>query len=76
MLHVASSLHDVFRGNLEGCRAVFLFEAACKVALMVVLPLEHARDLVHEFGRLDALASLIHGALVTALVRRVVVVIE
>ena len=66
MLHVASSLHDVLRGDLKSCWAVFLFEAACEVALMVVLPLEHARDLVHEFGRLDALASLVHGALVAA----------
>lgn len=76
MLHVTSSLHDVFRGDFEGCWAVFLFEAASEVALMVVLPLEHTRDLVHEFGGLDALASLVHGSLVTALVRRVVVVIE
>ena len=42
MLHVAASLDDIFRGYLEGGWAVFLFEAPCEVALMIVLPFEHA----------------------------------
>ena len=42
VLHVAATLHDVLWSDLEGRWAIFLFEAASKVALMVVLPLEHA----------------------------------
>lgn len=76
MLHVAASLDDVLRGNLEGCRAVFLLEGPCEVALVVILPFQQACDLVHEFRRLDTLASLIHGTLVGTLEGRITVVVE
>ena len=43
---------------------------------MVKFPLEHSRDLIYEFGGLDALASLVHGASVRPLERRIAIVIE
>jgi hypothetical protein len=38
-LHVATTLHDVFRLQVEGNRAIDLLEEATKEAKMVVLPL-------------------------------------
>ena len=49
LLHVAPTLHNVVRRDLEGRRAVLLLKAAGEVALMVVLPFKHAADLVDEF---------------------------
>lgn len=42
MRHVATSLDDVLRLDLERGRVVDLLEIASKVALMVVLPLDQS----------------------------------
>ena len=76
LLHVAATLNDVLRCNFEGSRAVFLLEAPGEVALVVVLPLEHAGDLIDKFGGLDPLARLVHRPLIRALQRRVRIVVE
>ena len=76
MLHVATSLHDILRGYLEGRRTIFLLEGSCEVTFVIILPLEESRDLVHKFRGLDTLTSLVHSTLVTALHRRVVLVVK
>ena len=48
LLHIAATLNNIFRGNFESCRAVLLLKAACKMALMIVLPLKHAGNLVDK----------------------------
>lgn len=50
ILHVATSLHNVLRCDVEGSWAVLLFETAAEVALVIVLPLDNAGDLVNKFG--------------------------
>ena len=40
VLHVAAALHDVLWGDIEGCRAVLLLEAAAEISLVIVLPLD------------------------------------
>ena len=76
VLHIAAALHDVLRGDVEGCRTVLLLEAPTEIALMVVLPLDDSVDLVHKFGGRDPLSTLIHRAHVGALARGVTVVVE
>ena len=45
---VAATLHDVLRLDLESRRIVDLLEVTGEVALMVVLPLDQAADLVRK----------------------------
>ena len=42
ILHVTAALDYVLWSNFKGSRAIFLFEAACEVPLVVVLPFEQA----------------------------------
>ena len=64
---VAPTLKGVLCADVEGCRAVGLLEGSCEEAKVVVLPLEQARDLLHELGVGDVGAGLVAGSLVAAL---------
>ena len=46
--NVAASLHDVLLEQLEDGRGIFVLEHACKVAEVVELPLDSAREFVDE----------------------------
>jgi hypothetical protein len=46
--NVAASLHDVLLEQLEDGRGIFVLEHACKVAEVVELPLDSAREFVNE----------------------------
>ena len=46
--NVAASLQDVLLAQLEDGRGVFVLEDACKVAEVVELPLDCARESVNE----------------------------
>ena len=76
LLHVTAALDNVLGCDFEGRRAVLLLKAAREVTLVIVLPLEHARYLVHEAACLDPLPCLVHGALVGALEGRIRIVVE
>ena len=76
VLHVAATLHDVLGEQVKGDRAVDLLEEAREEAEVIVLPLDLAGDLVHELGVRQVAASLGQRALVTALQKRVIVVVE
>ena len=51
VLHVATTLDDVFRRDIEGCWTIFLLKATREVALMVVLPFNYSTNLVNKFCR-------------------------
>ena len=76
ILHVTSTLDDVFGSDVEGSRTVFLLEVTAKVALMIVLPFDDAADLINKFGRRDTLPRLVHCALIGAFQRGVAVVVK
>ena len=76
VLHVATTLDDVFRGDLKGRRAIFLFKASCEVTLMIVLPLKQAGDLIDKLRRLNTLICLVHGTLIRSLERWVVLIVK
>ena len=67
MRHIAASLHNILWLYLESSRIVDLLRVAREVALMIVLPLDQARDLIGKLGVADVAASLVHRALVAAL---------
>ena len=64
---VATTLDDILRLNFEGCWIVDLLEVTGEVALVIILPLDQATDLVCKLGITDVATSLIHCSLVTAL---------
>ena len=64
---VAATLHDVLRLDFKRSRIVNLLEVTGEVALMVVLPLDQAADLIRELRVTHVASSLVHGALVAAL---------
>ena len=68
--HVAATLDYILWLDLKRCRIVNLLEVSRKVALVVVLPLDEATDLVGELGVADVAPSLVHRALVAPLERR------
>ena len=67
--HVAATLDYILWLDLKGSRIIDLLEVSRKVALVVVLPLDEATDLVGELGVADIAPSLVHGALVAPLER-------
>ena len=67
MRHIAASLHNVLWLNLKGSWIVDLLKVTCEVALMIVLPLDQARDLIGKLRVANIAASLVHRALVAAL---------
>ena len=66
ILHVTSTLDDIFRGDIKSSRTSFLLEAPTEVALMVIFPFYKPTDLIYEFCRRNALPRLVHCALIGA----------
>jgi len=60
-------MYNIFRENFESRRIVDLFEISCKVAEVVVFPLDEAADLVSKFGIRNVRTSFVHSSLVAAL---------
>ena len=67
--HVAASLDYILWLDFKRSRIVNLLEVSGEVALVVVLPLDEATDLVGELRVADVASSLVHGALVASLER-------
>ena len=65
--HITASLHNILWLDFKGSRIVNLLEITRKVALMIILPLDQARDLIGKLGVTNVAASLVHRALVAAL---------
>lgn len=70
MGNVTAPVDHILWLDFKRSRVVNLLEVACEVTLMVVLPLDEARDLVSELGVRDVIASLVHCSLVATLARR------
>ena len=73
---ITSALDYILDLNIECGRIINLLEVACEVPLVIVLPLDEAADLVSEFRIAYIAPSLVHCALVAALLGRHFGVIE
>ena len=61
LVNVAAALHNIFWSDLEGSRIIGLLEVTRELTLMVVLPPDQPRDLLHKLGVRDIASCLVHG---------------
>ena len=68
ILEIRSSLHDVLLSQIKSSWRVNLLKASLEEPIVIVLPFQKSRNLVHKFGARHVFAMLDDGALIAFLV--------